>query len=393
MTNGSANQGGIVTRQYKSGSIIYFENDKSEYIYILKAGRVILTSIKLDTGEEVKEDVRHGEFFGVKSALGRYPREETAQTIGETTVLVLRLADFERLILKNVNVVRKMLRVFSNQLRKIHKMVRSALGEGDNVSPAQELFRIGEYYYHAGVYKQAMYAYKKYMEHYPDTEYAAQAMQRIKEINSGQVSPGSVNMDFSEPAVSPKGDSHDMSDFTLESEHEEAADFNGDVEDSKASISDEMDDFLSDDAGLGDLDDFSFDEPAGKKGTKSAEQKFAEADTLFKNNKLAEALQLYEDVLNSGQGTDDNILGRIYLGMGKCHGRLGQQKAAMENYSTIIKQYGSSPYVKNAFFEIAAMFESARQKDKAVLYYKKAATMPPRDAVSEQAMMKIKQLQ
>jgi CRP-like cAMP-binding protein len=128
-------QGGIITRGYKSGSIIYFENDRSEYIYILKSGRVLLTYTKIDTGEEVKEEVRQGEFFGVKSALGKYPREETAQTIGETTVLVLNMGDFERMILRNVNVVRKMLRVFSNQLRRLGKTVRTVLGETDNVNP------------------------------------------------------------------------------------------------------------------------------------------------------------------------------------------------------------------------------------------------------------------
>ena len=120
---------GIIPRKYKSGSIIYFEQDKSEYIYILKSGRVILTSVKLDTGEEVKEEVRQGEFFGVKSSLGKYPREETAQVIGDTEVLIMNPSDFERLILRNVNVVMKMLRVFSNQLRRIHKTVRSVLGD------------------------------------------------------------------------------------------------------------------------------------------------------------------------------------------------------------------------------------------------------------------------
>ena len=111
------------------GPSVYFENDKSEYIYILKAGRVILTTKKLeDTGEEVKEEVRQGEFFGVKSALGKYPREETAQTLGDTMVLVLSLADFERLVLQNLNVVKKMLRVFSNQLRRIGRTVREVLG-------------------------------------------------------------------------------------------------------------------------------------------------------------------------------------------------------------------------------------------------------------------------
>ena len=120
---------GITTRGYKSGSIIYFEGDKSEYIFILKQGRVILTSNKIEQGEivETKEEIKPGEFFGVKSSLGKYPRDETAQTFGDTIVLVLTLADFETLVLKNVNVVKKMLRVFSNQLRKIGKINRETI--------------------------------------------------------------------------------------------------------------------------------------------------------------------------------------------------------------------------------------------------------------------------
>ena len=78
MTNG-VGASGIAPRTYKSGSIIYFEGDKSEYIYVLKHGRVVLTSIKPESGEEVKEEVRQGEFFGVKSALGRYPRRDRTE--------------------------------------------------------------------------------------------------------------------------------------------------------------------------------------------------------------------------------------------------------------------------------------------------------------------------
>ena len=185
MSNGSSSQG-INTRTYKSGSIVYFENDKSECIYILKSGRIILTSQKLETGEEVKEEVRPGEFFGVKSALGRYPREETAQVIKDSVVLVLTLADFERLILKNVNIVLKMLRIFSNQLRRIGRAVREVLGETSTINPEEELFKIGEYYYRAGRFNQARYAYNKYLDYYPNAKYSDLATKRIREIDSGQ---------------------------------------------------------------------------------------------------------------------------------------------------------------------------------------------------------------
>ena len=176
----------INSRMYKSGSIIYFEGDKSEFIYILKSGKLMLKSTNLNSGEEIIESVKLGEFFGVKSALGKYPREETAQTIGDTVVLVLTLQDFERLILKNVEVVKKMLRVFSNQLRRIHKNVRSAMSSHEAINPSTELYKIGEYYYKAGVAAQASYAFKKYLDYYPDNEFAAEAAKRIEAIKNGQ---------------------------------------------------------------------------------------------------------------------------------------------------------------------------------------------------------------
>ena len=73
-----------VARNYNGGSIVYFQDDAADEIYVLQKGRVVLLSTAQDTEEELKEEVQLGEFFGVKSSLGRYPREETAQVIGKT---------------------------------------------------------------------------------------------------------------------------------------------------------------------------------------------------------------------------------------------------------------------------------------------------------------------
>ena len=71
--------------QYTKGSIIYFENDRDDRIFIMQQGAVMLTSTDIESGQQVNEQVRSGEFFGVKSALGHFGREETA------TALVPRL--------------------------------------------------------------------------------------------------------------------------------------------------------------------------------------------------------------------------------------------------------------------------------------------------------------
>ncbi len=427
MTNGAAKPGGIITRVYKSGSIIYFEGDRSENIYILKSGRVILTSIKLDTGEEVKEDVRQGEFFGVKSSLGKYPREETAQTIGETTVLVMGLADFERLVLRNVNVVRKMLRVFSNQLRRIGKMVRSVLGEGDVINPDVELFRIGEYYYNAAVYKQALYAFKRYMEYYPDSHYAEAAMKRIREIESGLMyadapAPRSASAPAGSggAAVSSVEPADDMLDFGMEEEtppprkpaaapQKEQESFGDDFDDfsapspasvsrkpsassaSKGSLSDEMDDFLSDDNSFGATDDFSFDEPAPA-AKASARTLYEKGQKEFSAGNIKGALKTYQEALAAG-GNDDKLLGTIAFEMGRTHLKLGSQNSALESFRQVVRDYPGSPKMREALYNLAVMLEKGGQMDKALAYYQKIATLQPRDSLTEEAVKKVKLLQ
>lgn len=392
-------QSGIITRVYKSGSIIYFENDKSEYIYILKTGRILLTYTKIDTGEEIKEDVRQGEFFGVKSALGKYPREETAQTIGETVVLVLTLADFERLILKNVNVVRKMLRVFSNQLRRIGKTVRTVLGESDSVAPDVELFRIGEHYYKAADYTKASYAFKRYMEYYPDTDYAKVAMDRIKTISSG-----SMGVSSSRPTVVASSDA-DLDDFSMDDSSSDIFDIdssaskrNNSSDDFALSseLSSEMDDFITDsDDSLDDFGDFSFDEPGHEKSS-GVKARFDEGVAHLDMNNCSDAIEVFREIIEDGEPSADHekkCFVDSYFYMGRCFWEMKKYKDAMTHFGEIIKKYQDSEKFKGSLFYIGEIFATAGQKEKALSYYNRVLNMTPKDALNSKALDKIKALQ
>jgi len=393
-----AMQSGIMTRVYKPGSIIYFENDKSEYIYILKSGRVLLTYTKIDTGEEVKEEVRQGEFFGVKSALGKYPREETAQTIGETTVLVLGMADFESLILRNVNIVRKMLRVFSNQLRRIGRTVRTVLGESDNVNPDLELFRIGEHYYKAGDFAKSSYAFKKYMEYYPDTDNAKIAMERIRTVGAGGPAPS-------------KNQSSDEFDFSMDSGNEEPLfefsdddsvlpELNGNGSSGgspsmSSEFSSEMDDFLADDLDdfSGDIDDFSFGDDSPKTSVKTPEEELSAADRSLDSGNYDTALEIYTGINDRPGSVSDAIAARAEYGAGVCLFEMRKYKDAMGHFSKIMKDFQKSDKMKGTLYHIGMIFEAAGQKDKAIAYYNKVLNMTPKDGINSKALDKIKSLQ
>ncbi|HPX90351.1 MAG TPA: tetratricopeptide repeat protein [Spirochaetota bacterium] len=393
MSNGL--QSGIRTRTYKSGSIIYFEGDKSEYIYILKSGRVFLTYTKVDAGEEVKEEVRQGEFFGVKSALGRYPREETAQTVGETIVVILTLADFERMILRNVNIVRKMLRVFSNQLRRIGKAVRTVLGESENVNPDIELFKIGEHYFKAGDFSKANYVFKKYLEYYPETDYGKIAMERIKTINSGG-------------PVKSKAAADDFEDFSMEHDSSDVFSFDevpsgskklpdkGDINPAASSaLSSEMDDFLADESdSIDDFGDFGLEEESKPKDT--IKIKFEDGESAFKKGNFKGALEIFNEIIDSGLPSSDRdrhyfIDAHFYAGV--CYYEMKKYKESMNLLAEIIKNWSDSEKYKSAVFYAAQIFEAAGQKDKAITYYNRVLNIQPTDSLNGAALNKIKALQ
>ena len=73
---------------YKANSIVYFKGDMNEYVYLLKAGKVDLRYNDIETGAELHDLIQSGEFFSVKSSLGKYPKEETAVVLSNSQIIV-----------------------------------------------------------------------------------------------------------------------------------------------------------------------------------------------------------------------------------------------------------------------------------------------------------------
>ncbi len=154
--------------QYTKGSIIYFEGDHDERIFIMQQGAVLLTSTDIESGQPVAEQVKSGEFFGVKSALGHFRREETATALVPTVAVALTIQEFEILFSNNKALIMKMLRVFSNQLRQIHKKTESIL---NNIQEDQQtgLLAVAKSFYDEEQFRSACDVYMKFMKRYPNS--------------------------------------------------------------------------------------------------------------------------------------------------------------------------------------------------------------------------------
>lgn len=183
---------------YKANSIIYFKGDLSDNVYILKSGKVGLSFTDIETGEEVHDMVRTGEFFSVKSSLGKFPKEETAVVLADAEIVVFTVTEFEQVAMQNTRIMMKMLRILSDQLRVIHRQVGKLLSEEETANSETSLFRIGEYYLQSRKIPQALYAFRRYLTYYPSGQHATTASDRIEEAEA--IASGSAS---SPPSYSP----------------------------------------------------------------------------------------------------------------------------------------------------------------------------------------------
>lgn len=411
-------------RNYKEGSVIYFEGDKSEEIYILKSGRVILISAALDTNEEVKEEIKTGEFFGIKSVLGNYKREETAQCLSQAVVLVFNQAEFEALISKNFEILMKLLKVSSNQLRRIGKKVRELLDRGEQKLPSTELFNIGEYYYKRGKKEQALYAYKKYMEFYPTGEYFSKAKERIGQVNSGQMAaPAAASFSSSslDDSYAPSAPSQEEFSSPLADLDMPAVDLNSmPREDEGEFHTDEgFDSPLSGLENLGQEVEDQWKEPPKRVAVRTAEpqaaqtsaapaeqkqmktqgldiaKKYYDGLSMLSQEKFQEAIRLFSDVLaiqNVKDEADMKFVEKSQFDKGRSLIKIEQYAESVNEMTAFIKRFPKSEHIKEAFFLVGECYEKQGNPQKAANFYQKVIGMPPRESINNKAKQRLEEL-
>lgn len=169
-------------KQYTKGSIPYFAGDQDERIFILQQGLVILTSVDPETGKTNTEQVRPGEFFGVKSALGHFPREETATVLAESVTVVLSIAEFEQLFSNNKQIIMKMLRVFSNQLRQIHRKTESILNNVPE-DPQSGMLSVAKSFYEDDEFSSCCDICIKFLKRFPTSALKNEIANLYKDAN------------------------------------------------------------------------------------------------------------------------------------------------------------------------------------------------------------------
>lgn len=163
--------------QFKPNSVVYFAGDVDDRVFLLQKGRIALTSTDIETGKQITEYIREGEFFGVKSALGHFPREESVMVISDAIVLAFSSPEFEAFAQSNTRIIMKMLKVFSNQLRHIHRQTESMLNSEEQTNPDDGMFSVANCFFNSQQYKAASEVAIRYLKLFPTGKHVADMKQ------------------------------------------------------------------------------------------------------------------------------------------------------------------------------------------------------------------------
>ena len=305
---------------YTANSVVYFRGDVSEKIYILKSGRVNLRYNDIETGQEINELIKTGEFFGVKSSMGKYPREETAMVLSDSTMIVFSVPEFEQVVLKNTRIIMKMLKVFSNQLRRIHTQVQNLMSTADSeTDPEEGLFQIGEYFLKNKRYAQALSTFQRYLLYYPHGKYAAEATSNISlaEQNSQRTVP---RRNENQNEVRPAARGAELS-------------------------------------------------PSAKE--------YYNAVSLFSQQHYEEAVKQFQAILNKAD--DEEYVAKAYYEIGRCHYAMNKYDETISHFTGLIQRYPKHPDLTDALFYIAGAYEKGGSPAKAKGLYTKILSMSPED--------------
>ena len=174
-----------VANYRKDSYIVIAGQQKSECFFIVQQGKVGLSRGFSDSASK-SEVLVAGDFFGVVSAMSSLSQIESAVALTDVSVITVRPNQHAPLIQKNSQVAVKILKQLSSRLRYLDEALTSlSLKNGKKIEQDDPslLFVVGEYHIRQKHYKQAFYAYAKYLEHCPNGERREMAAKRLEDLS------------------------------------------------------------------------------------------------------------------------------------------------------------------------------------------------------------------
>lgn len=116
-----------VMRHTPKKQVLYFPNDSSNSIYMLKAGKVKISRISPDGKEMILTILGPGEIFGELGITGQQEREEIAEVTDDAIICVVDIHDLQRMMKDNPSFNTEILKFIGFRLKRVQSRLESLI--------------------------------------------------------------------------------------------------------------------------------------------------------------------------------------------------------------------------------------------------------------------------
>lgn len=131
-------------RAYPKNSVILFEDDPGDALYVVAQGQVKVVLIGEDGREVILSVLGPGEFFGEMALIDDEPRSAHVIAMEDSSLLVLRREDFQGILRQSPGIALALLRELSRRLRRVDEKVGSLVLLDVNGRVAQLLLDLAD---------------------------------------------------------------------------------------------------------------------------------------------------------------------------------------------------------------------------------------------------------
>lgn len=112
-------------RKYPRGSIVIYQGDKPEFLYLILKGCVKVSLDHANGKETILSILKEGDYFGEMSAFDQLPRSATILTEEDSEFLAISQKAFKDMVMKYPEIALKMLKEMSIRLRAANELIGS----------------------------------------------------------------------------------------------------------------------------------------------------------------------------------------------------------------------------------------------------------------------------
>lgn len=110
-------------RAFPKDRVVIMAEDEGDTLFVISQGQVKVSIVSEDGREVILSILGQGNFFGEMALLDGNPRSANVTTMTDTELLMIRRADFLRLIHKIPDIAIKLLSVLASRLRKTDRKI------------------------------------------------------------------------------------------------------------------------------------------------------------------------------------------------------------------------------------------------------------------------------